>query len=82
MTAKSSGVEQSGALDTFLAEVKGMIIHVYRNGVKGQCYSSSQVKKIEKRDAVLTSSQQIDRLLRPGSTYFNLNPFEVWQLCM
>jgi len=36
-----------------------------------------QVKAIEKRDAVLTSSQQIDRLLRPGSTYFNLNPYEV-----
>jgi DnaJ homolog subfamily C member 8 len=29
---------------------------------------------------VLTSIQQIDRLLRPGSTYFNLNPFEVLQL--
>lgn len=40
----------------------------------------SQVKEIEKRDSVLTSSQQIDRLLRPGSTYFNLNPFEVLQI--
>lgn len=39
-----------------------------------------QVKQIEKRDAVLTSDQQINRLLRPGSTYFNLNPFEVLQL--
>lgn len=29
---------------------------------------------------MLTSIQQIDRLLRPGSTYFNLNPFEVLQL--
>lgn len=29
---------------------------------------------------MLTSKQQIDRLLRPGSTYFNLNPFEVLQL--
>ena len=37
----------------------------------------SQVKAIEKHDSVLTSSQQIDRLLRPGSTYFNLNPFDV-----
>lgn len=37
----------------------------------------SQVKEIEKRDSVLTPIQQIDRLLRPGSTYFNLNPFEV-----
>lgn len=37
------------------------------------------MKKIEKRDSVLTSKQQIDRLLRAGSTYFNLNPFEVLQ---
>ena len=27
-----------------------------------------------------TSKEQIDRLLRPGSTYFNLNPFDVLQL--
>lgn len=38
------------------------------------------MKQIEKRDSVLTSKQQIERLLRPGSTYFNLNPFEVLQL--
>lgn len=38
------------------------------------------MKEIEKRDSVLTSDQQITRLLRPGSTYFNLNPFEVLQL--
>ena len=38
---------------------------------------SLQVKEIEKRDSVLTSSQQIERLTRPGSTYFNLNPYEV-----
>ena len=41
------------------------------------CCLFSQVKAIEKHDSVLTSSQQIDRLLRPGSTYFNLNPFDV-----
>ncbi|XP_054258745.1 dnaJ homolog subfamily C member 8 [Macrosteles quadrilineatus] len=40
----------------------------------------TEVKEIEKRDSVLTPKQQIDRLLRPGSTYFNLNPFEVLQL--
>lgn len=39
-----------------------------------------QVKQIEVRDSVLTSDQQINRLLRPGSTYFNLNPFEVLQI--
>ena len=36
-----------------------------------------QVKQIEKSDSVLTSKQQIDRLTRPGATYFNLNPFDV-----
>lgn len=40
----------------------------------------AEVKEIEKRDSVLTPKQQIDRLLRPGSTYFNLNPFEVLQV--
>uniref|UniRef100_A0A8C0BB06 DnaJ heat shock protein family (Hsp40) member C8 n=1 Tax=Buteo japonicus TaxID=224669 RepID=A0A8C0BB06_9AVES len=39
-----------------------------------------QVKQIEKRDSVLTSKNQIDRLTRPGSSYFNLNPFEVLQM--
>ncbi|CAB1321173.1 unnamed protein product [Coregonus sp. 'balchen'] len=37
----------------------------------------TEVKQIEKRDSVLTSKQQIVRLLRPGSSYFNLNPFEM-----
>ncbi|XP_046393541.1 dnaJ homolog subfamily C member 8 isoform X1 [Ischnura elegans] len=40
----------------------------------------TEVKEIEKRDSVLTPKQQIDRLLRPGSTYFNLNPFAVLQV--
>ncbi|XP_048239468.1 dnaJ homolog subfamily C member 8-like [Haliotis rufescens] len=39
-----------------------------------------QVKAIEHRDSVLTPKQQIDRLNRPGSTYFNLNPFDVLQV--
>lgn len=39
-----------------------------------------QVKQIEKRDSVLTPKQQIERLLRPGSTYRNLNPFDVLQV--
>ncbi|KAL6099589.1 dnaJ homolog subfamily C member 8 isoform X2 [Pungitius pungitius] len=43
-------------------------------------YDTSYVKQIEKRDSVLTSKQQIERLLRPGSSYFNLNPFEVLQI--
>ncbi|XP_064404859.1 dnaJ homolog subfamily C member 8-like [Halichondria panicea] len=37
----------------------------------------NEVKAIEKRDSVLTSVQQIDRLLRPGSKYSNLNPYNV-----
>ncbi|XP_037083374.1 dnaJ homolog subfamily C member 8-like [Pollicipes pollicipes] len=40
----------------------------------------NEVKKIEKQDSVLTSAQQIERLLRPGATYRNLNPFEVLQI--
>ena len=40
----------------------------------------SEVKAIEARDAKLTPKQQIERLLRPGSSYFNLNPFEVLQI--
>ena len=35
------------------------------------------LKETEKKDAVLTPQQQIERLLRPGATYRNLNPFEV-----
>ncbi|KAK9875201.1 hypothetical protein WA026_005993 [Henosepilachna vigintioctopunctata] len=44
-----------------------------------ECFYT-EVKEIEKRDSVLTPKQQIDRLLRPGSTYLNLNPFEVLQI--
>ncbi|XP_041096444.1 dnaJ homolog subfamily C member 8 [Polyodon spathula] len=40
----------------------------------------NEVKQIEKRDSVLTPKQQIERLIRPGSSYFNLNPFEVLQI--
>ncbi|XP_078538635.1 dnaJ homolog subfamily C member 8 [Lissotriton helveticus] len=40
----------------------------------------NEVKQIERRDSVLTPKQQIDRLIRPGSSYFNLNPYEVLQL--
>jgi len=40
----------------------------------------SEVKQIEEADKVLTPSQQIERLNRPGSKYFNLNPFEVLQV--
>ena len=35
------------------------------------------MKDIEKRDQVLTSDQQIDRLTKAGSKYLNLNPYEV-----
>ncbi|CAJ0960681.1 unnamed protein product, partial [Mesorhabditis belari] len=40
----------------------------------------TDLKETEKNDSSLTSSQQIERLLRPGSTYLNLNPFEVLQI--
>uniref|UniRef100_A0A2K5Z0Q3 J domain-containing protein n=1 Tax=Mandrillus leucophaeus TaxID=9568 RepID=A0A2K5Z0Q3_MANLE len=37
----------------------------------------SEVKQIEKRDSVLKSKNQIERLTHSGSSYFNLNPFEL-----
>lgn len=37
----------------------------------------NEVKSIEKQDSIYTSATQINRMLRPGSTYANLNPFEV-----
>ncbi|XP_030851229.1 dnaJ homolog subfamily C member 8 [Strongylocentrotus purpuratus] len=40
----------------------------------------TEVKLIEKRDSSLTPKQQIERLIRPGCTYFNLNPYEVLQV--
>uniref|UniRef100_A0A7N9CEY4 J domain-containing protein n=1 Tax=Macaca fascicularis TaxID=9541 RepID=A0A7N9CEY4_MACFA len=48
-------------------------------GLPGACspWHCLQVKQIEKRDSVLTSKNQIERLTRPGSSYFNLNPFEL-----
>lgn len=33
--------------------------------------------KVEQQDSVWTSEKQIERLLRPGAKYRNLNPFEV-----
>ena len=38
------------------------------------------LKETEKADSKLTPKQQIDRLLRPGSTYRNLNPYDVLQV--
>jgi len=38
------------------------------------------LKETEKADSTLAPKQQIDRLLRPGSTYRNLNPYEVLQI--
>jgi hypothetical protein len=40
----------------------------------------NDLKYTEKKDAHLTSEQQIARILRPGSAYLNLNPFEVLQV--
>ena len=38
------------------------------------------LKETEKADSKLTPKQQIDRLLRPGCTYRNLNPYDVLQI--
>lgn len=39
-----------------------------------------QIDDIKSEDFKTTCKEQLDRLLRPGSTYFNLNPFEVLQI--
>lgn len=39
-----------------------------------------EVGLIENRDKKWTSSEQIERLTKPGAKYRNLNPFEVLQL--
>jgi len=39
-----------------------------------------ELKKQEEEAGKMTKEQQIERLLRPGYTYRNLNPFEVLQL--
>lgn len=40
----------------------------------------TEIDDIKPEDFKTTSKEQIDRLLRPGSTYFNLNPFDVLQI--
>eukprot|EP00041_Stephanoeca_diplocostata_P024997 m.644462 g.644462 ORF g.644462 m.644462 type:complete len:172 (+) comp22649_c0_seq5:104-619(+) len=37
----------------------------------------AEVKTIEKRDEVWTAEKQISRLTKPGSSYRNINPYEV-----
>ena len=40
----------------------------------------SEIDNIKSEEFKSSSKEQIERLLRPGSTYFNLNPFEVLQI--
>jgi len=40
----------------------------------------SEIDEIKSEDFKTSSKEQLERLLRPGSTYFNLNPFEVLQI--
>ena len=40
----------------------------------------SDLKETEKKDSVLTSETQINRLLRPGASYANLNPYQVLEV--
>ncbi|CAF0881995.1 unnamed protein product [Brachionus calyciflorus] len=40
----------------------------------------SEIDNIKTEEFKSSSREQIERLLRPGSTYFNLNPFEVLQI--
>ncbi|XP_076818960.1 dnaJ homolog subfamily C member 8-like isoform X2 [Clavelina lepadiformis] len=57
-----------------------MICKAHKWTIASQVCHTAEVKQIEKADAVLTPKQQIERLNRPGSTYFNLNPFDVLQV--
>lgn len=87
MSKGSAGPSSSSNhhFDDALKEVKATALN-YKTFVYVSCLQTKfgkllfQIKEIEKKDSVLTSKHQIDRLLRPGSTYFNLNPFEVLQL--
>ncbi len=77
----ASGGGEDQKLSEFLSEVRSPPRHVCVCSFSVTSYYYTvcllQVKAIEKRDSVLTSSQQIDRLLKPGSKYLNLNPYEV-----
>uniref|UniRef100_A0A8C6DX97 Uncharacterized protein n=1 Tax=Moschus moschiferus TaxID=68415 RepID=A0A8C6DX97_MOSMO len=53
---------------------------VTKNRTQLSDFTHGEVKQIEKKDSVLMSKIQIERLTRPGSSYFNLNPFEVLQI--
>ena len=68
----------SGATSSGFGTFGGNVVPPQKEELFNSFYT--EVKEIEKRDSVLTPKQQIDRLLRPGSTYFNLNPFEVLQV--
>ncbi|XP_055889056.1 dnaJ homolog subfamily C member 8-like [Biomphalaria glabrata] len=70
------GGESSGSSIPMTSPQTGENVHV--EAVFSEFYD--EVKAIEKRDSVLTSKQQIDRLTRPGATYFNLNPYDVLQI--
>lgn len=69
-STSSSKVDFDPLFSKFYAEVSCAIAYQSRRLVL-------QVKDIEKRDAAMTPKDQINRLLRPGNKYFNLNPFEV-----
>ncbi|KAK0064536.1 dnaJ subfamily C member 8 [Biomphalaria pfeifferi] len=70
------GGESSGSTIPMASPQTGENVHV--EAAFSEFYD--EVKAIEKRDSVLTSKQQIDRLTRPGATYFNLNPYDVLQI--
>jgi len=64
------------------------LIHFYKRFTNNMAAGTSvafdsfykELKQTEAKDASLTPREQIERLLRPGYTYRNLNPFEVLQV--
>jgi len=71
--ASSSGIRVDQQFDSFYKEVCASRVCARLDSR----FARLQVKEIEKRDSAWTSEGQLTRLLRPGSAYFNLNPFEV-----
>uniref|UniRef100_A0A5F4VWI5 J domain-containing protein n=1 Tax=Callithrix jacchus TaxID=9483 RepID=A0A5F4VWI5_CALJA len=51
-----------------------------RTSCGGDSTEETFMTNYKKRDSVLTSKNQIERLTRLGFSYFNLNPFEVLQI--
>merc|ERR1712130_430503 len=81
----SCDLETSKSLNQFYSEkYTNLIFFIMASSSQGSSAAFDsfyqELKQVEKRDETLTPKLQIERLLRPGYTYRNLNPFEVLQV--